>query len=156
MDDSILDVLERRLGRLHARQRLGIEKDHEAQVFGQGLNFIHLENSRAAQFVIRNCLRLAGLYARGGRNAAEIEIRHNDLKVAGIPGAFDEFTILHLSDLHVDMNAKAMERLAVFLRELRYDLCVLTGDYRGETYGPFDAAMELPFAGTVIGGSAAP
>jgi len=142
VDDSILDVLERRLGRLHARQRLGIEKDHEAQVFGQGLNFIHLENSRTAQFIIRNCLKLAGLYARGCRNAAEIEIRHNDLKVAGIPGAFDEFTILQLSDLHVDMNAKAMERLAVILRELRYDLCVLTGDYRGETYGPLHAAMD--------------
>jgi hypothetical protein len=33
-DDEILGLLERRLGRLHARQRLGIEKDHEAQVRG--------------------------------------------------------------------------------------------------------------------------
>ena len=29
--------LEKRLGRLHARLRLGIEADHEAQVFGQGI-----------------------------------------------------------------------------------------------------------------------
>jgi hypothetical protein len=28
------DILEDRLGRQYARQRLGIEKDHEAQVFG--------------------------------------------------------------------------------------------------------------------------
>ena len=44
-DDDMLPTLEKRLGRLHARQRLGIEKDHEAQIFGQGLNFFHLENA---------------------------------------------------------------------------------------------------------------
>ena len=43
-DDDMLPTLEKRLGRLHARQRLGIERDHEAQIFGQGLNFFHIEN----------------------------------------------------------------------------------------------------------------
>ena len=37
VDNDILRKLEERLGPLHARQRLGIETDHEAQVFGQGL-----------------------------------------------------------------------------------------------------------------------
>jgi hypothetical protein len=36
--------LEKRLGRPHARLRLGIEADHEAQVFGQGINYFHIEN----------------------------------------------------------------------------------------------------------------
>jgi hypothetical protein len=40
MTDAVLSRLEQRLGRLHARQRLGIETDHEAQVFGQGLTDI--------------------------------------------------------------------------------------------------------------------
>jgi len=62
--------------------------------------------------------------------------------VVGIPNAFDEFTILQLSDLHVDMNVKVMERLANILPGLRYHVCVLTGDYRGETFGPFDVAMD--------------
>jgi hypothetical protein len=44
MDDAIANQLEQRLGRLHAKQRLGIEKDHEAQIFGQGINFFHIEN----------------------------------------------------------------------------------------------------------------
>jgi hypothetical protein len=43
-DEDTLAVLEKRLGRRQARQRLGIEKDHEAQVFGHGLNFFHIEN----------------------------------------------------------------------------------------------------------------
>ena len=42
---DIEERLEKRLGRLHARLRLGIEADHEAQVFGQGINYFHIENS---------------------------------------------------------------------------------------------------------------
>jgi hypothetical protein len=34
MNDAVLNKLEQRLGRLHARLRLGIEMDHEAQIFG--------------------------------------------------------------------------------------------------------------------------
>ena len=42
---SIEERLERRLGRLHARLRLGIEADHEAQVFGHGINYFHIGES---------------------------------------------------------------------------------------------------------------
>src|SRR5215813_11055271 len=43
MHEAVLAKLERRLGRLHAKLRLGIEMDHEAQIFGQGINFFHIE-----------------------------------------------------------------------------------------------------------------
>jgi len=39
-NQAVLNKLERRLGRLHAKLRLGIEMDHEAQIFGQGINFL--------------------------------------------------------------------------------------------------------------------
>jgi hypothetical protein len=51
MDNELLFKLEQRLGRIHAKQRLGIETDHEAQIFGQGLNFFHIENWYSIQFV---------------------------------------------------------------------------------------------------------
>ena len=56
MHEDILAKLEQRLGRLHARQRLGIETDHEAQIFGQGLTFFHLENWYSAHSIIRGAL----------------------------------------------------------------------------------------------------
>jgi predicted MPP superfamily phosphohydrolase len=59
-----------------------------------------------------------------------------------LPPNFDGFTIFHLSDLHADMNPGAMRRLIELLGEVQYDICVLTGDYRGQTFGPFDAALE--------------
>ena len=132
------ELLEKRLGRLHARLRLGIESDHEAQIFGQGINYFHIENLPSSHFMIRTCLRLIGLYGRGCRNAADIEIRHNHIRLPNIPTAFDGFVILHLSDLHVDMNQAAMERLIGILPEIKYDLCVLTGDYRLNQHSSHD------------------
>jgi predicted MPP superfamily phosphohydrolase len=139
---AVFAKLEQRLGRLHARQRLGIEMDHEAQVFGQGINFFHIENWYSIHSVIRNALRVTGLYWRGRRNAEGIQVRDNHLRFRTLPSAFDGFTLLHISDLHVDMNAGAMQRLAELLPDLSYDLCVLTGDYRGATFGPYDAALK--------------
>ena len=64
-NDTELAVLEKRLGRRYARQRLGIEKDHEAQVFGQGINFFHIENLTLSHALIRAMLMASGLYWRG-------------------------------------------------------------------------------------------
>ena len=139
--DSIPDLLEARLGRRYARQRLGIEKDHEAQVFGQGINFFHIENLTPSHALIRAVLMASGLYWRGVHNASKVEIRHNRIDSPHLPASFDGFTILQLSDLHVEMSEAAMTRVIALLKESRYDICVLTGDYRAKTYGPYDMTL---------------
>ena len=136
--DGIGDQLERRFGRLYSRQRLGIEDDHEARAAGS------LRPSRwyLSAPVIRGILKLTGLYWRARKNTERIQIRQHDIVLPGLPAAFAGFTILQISDLHVDMNQGAMQRLSELLPRLSYDLCVLTGDYRGKTFGPFAAALE--------------
>jgi predicted MPP superfamily phosphohydrolase len=52
------------------------------------------------------------------------------------------FFNLENSDLHADISAGAMRRLPGMISDLAYDICVLTGDYRGRTYGPFDRSLE--------------
>jgi len=141
-DEEILEKLQRRLGRVHARQRIGIEDDREARVFGQGLNFFHPENWRRSPAVIRTALQLTGLYWRARKNAENVQIRRHDIRLSRLPSSFDGFTLLHISDLHVDISGPAMQRLIELLPGLAYDLCVLTGDYRGKTYGPIDATIE--------------
>jgi uncharacterized protein len=89
VSQSIEERLERRLGHLHARLRLGIEADHEAQVFGHGINYFHIENLPPSHIAIRLCLRAAGLYGRGQRNATQIELRQHDVLSARLPEAFD-------------------------------------------------------------------
>jgi predicted MPP superfamily phosphohydrolase len=142
MNPEILDVLEKRLGRLHARQRLGIESDFETRIFGHGINFFHIENWYSIHSLIRNSLKLLGLYWRGQRNTLDIQVKLNDIQLPGLPESFNGFSILHLSDLHVDMNWDSTHALIQRVRELDYDLCVLTGDYRAKTFGPFDEALR--------------
>ena len=91
MKQSILEKLGQRLGRLHARQRLGIERDHEAQIFGQGLNFFHIENWYSIHALIRGILKLGGLYQQGIRNASRIQIRHSYVRSPKLPPAFDGY-----------------------------------------------------------------
>ncbi|MCP5364209.1 MAG: metallophosphoesterase [Hyphomicrobiales bacterium] len=141
MTQEVVGKLEQRLGRIHARQRLGIEKDYEAQIFGHGLNFLHIENWYSIHSLIRNALKLAGLYGRGCRNAEDVQVRHHHVKLPGLPAAFDGFTILHLSDLHADISAGAMRRVIELLPGVRYDICVLTGDFRGRTFGAFEPTV---------------
>jgi len=77
--------------------------------------------------------------------APKCRARHrqeNTIECANLPPRFDGFTILHISDTHVDMNERAMRRLVELLPGLNYDLCVLTGDYRGQTFGTFDATLQ--------------
>ena len=140
-DEDILEKLERRLERLHARQRIGIEDDHEARMLGRGLGFFHPRKWRRSPTIIRGALKLTGLYRRARKNAERIQIRHQDILLPQLPPAFDGFTLLQISDLHVDLNEGAMQRLIELLPGLAYDLCVLTGDYRGKTFGPIDATI---------------
>ncbi len=139
--DDVGAKLEHRMGRVHARQRLGIEKDHEAHAFGQGRKRLHLENLLFSHRLIEMVLKLSGFYWHGRRNAARIRLKATEIVSAKLPEAFDGFTILHLSDLHTDMNEAAMAQLAGLLPKLDYDLCVLTGDYRGKTFGPIEACL---------------
>ena len=64
------------------------------------------------------------------------------LEFAKLPRAFANFTILHISDLHVDISEGATRHLVRLVGDLQYDICVLTGDYRGRTYGSFDASLK--------------
>lgn len=141
MDPALAEALEARLGRVHLRQRLGIESDHEAQVFGQGRNFFHIENWYSVHALIRNGLRATLLYHRGRRNARDIGLRRNELRVAGLPRPFDGFTLLHVSDLHLDMSPDLPDALIRAVHGLDYDLCVMTGDFRARTFGPYAAAL---------------
>ena len=129
------------MGKVHARQRLGIE-DERLQVFGKGLNFFHPENWYSAHALIRYLLKLSGVYWYGRRKTLDIRLKQNDIELPHLPAAFEGMTLLHLSDLHVDMYPQATHALIEFVDKLDYDLCVVTGDYRAWTSGPIDATMD--------------
>jgi predicted MPP superfamily phosphohydrolase len=138
-----LHDLAERIGASQVERRITTEDQHEAQVFGQGLLFFNVENWKLAPWLVKYALLLSGLYGRARRNAANIVVRRTNLRFKKLPPVFDGFTILHLSDLHTDISQEAMKHLISIVGGLQYDICVLTGDYRGKTYGPFDEAIAI-------------
>jgi predicted MPP superfamily phosphohydrolase len=142
MDQHALrEYLERRLGRERAHRRMGIEREHKAQVFGQGLNWFHPENLVFSRHLIKAVLVSTGLYRRGLENALAVRVTRNSVASARVPASFDGFTLLHLSDLHLDLSNDITQRILSLVEGCAYDACVLTGDYRAGTSGPYDAAL---------------
>lgn len=142
MDTNVFNLLEKRLGREHAKLRIAIENDHHQKIFGDGINFFHPENWYSFHAFLRYTLKVIGLYERGQQNARRIRVQENIIALANLPETFDGYTILHISDLHVDMDAESRYALLETVDGLDYALCVLTGDYRARTSGPFEETLK--------------
>ena len=82
------------------------------------------------------------IHERARRNALNIDVRRVDFCVPQLPEQFEGFTILHLSDLHVDMTDAFPAVLAERVTDLDYNICILTGDFRYRTHGPIDAVLR--------------
>jgi predicted MPP superfamily phosphohydrolase len=87
-------------------------------------------------------LKLTRKYERGVRNAWDIAVRRSDVSLPRLPAAFEGFTILHLSDLHLDGMPGLEDSIGELIGAQEFDLCVLTGDYRTELHGPIRPTME--------------
>ena len=66
------------------------------------------------------------------RHTHDIEINRKTLKSKNVN---NDFTILHLSDLHFNFNKKYQDKIVNLINKLDYDLITITGDYlNGEEY----------------------
>lgn len=97
---------------------------------------------RLSHRLIRAGLRLSGLRGRGRRNLLDIGLRHNEVRLDRLPAAFDGFTLLHISDPHLDMDAEFQRHLIARVQGLAFDACVLTGDFRFHGFGPCQAVLD--------------
>jgi len=126
--------LEERLGRQLLAQRLKIQTHHVARLFGSGKVWFHIEHIRTLHRIIRNTLKAAGLYWLGHRNALAVQVNSQVLPCPDLPEAFDGFRLLHISDTHIDGNPELIDLLIRLVEPLKYDVCVITGDFREGTF----------------------
>ncbi len=139
--NPIHTLLEKRVHPVHLKMRKQIEQEKEKRVFGQGLGFFHIENWYSVHALIRTTLRLSLLHGRGRRNALRLELTENRIALPRLPRPFHGFRVLHLSDLHLDVNDEMAGALIERIDGLDYDVCVITGDFRAKTFGPYEKAL---------------
>jgi hypothetical protein len=87
-------------------------------------------------------LKITGQFDRAVRNAWDIRYRQLTLALPDLPASFDGYTLLHISDLHLDGMAGLAEKAADLLAGHAFDLAVLTGDYRSHVHGRHRRAMD--------------
>lgn len=142
-DATIYEALTRRLGEAQLRVRLNLQIEHASRVFGQGLTLFHIENAELLMVTLYWMLRLSGLYGVGRRGARNLRIAYNMVEIERLPAAFDGFRILHLSDLHLDLDPDHLGVVTRALEGIDADVAVITGDFRASTSGPYHAAVDL-------------
>ena len=87
-------------------------------------------------------LKTIGLYKSGFNNATRIVINRESIQFSDLPSAFHGYTFLHLSDLHADFLSGYVSIICESIKNLDYDACVMTGDYRAKTRGSIKGPLE--------------
>ena len=80
-------------------------------------------------------LKLTGYYQKGYGNAKTIKVNEFTLTYPNLPATFNGFRILHLSDLHIDSIPGFASLINNKIKNLGFDICFLTGDYRKDISG---------------------
>jgi uncharacterized protein len=87
-------------------------------------------------------LKLSGFYQKGYGNAKTIRVNEFTFEFPNLPEAFNGFRILHLSDLHIDCIPGFAAIIIQKIKELKFDCCLLTGDYRRDVSGSFQNILK--------------
>ncbi len=85
--------------------------------------------------------KVSGIYDLGRRNALDLQMRSMDWHFPDLPPAFDGYSILFMTDLHLDGMEELTDKLLGLVRELHVNLCLLGGDFRMEEYGCYGQSL---------------
>lgn len=135
--------LERRLGKEAFGRRMQLQTKHAARVFAYPTSFFHPENLYGIHALIRGSLTVFGLYGRFNRQFKEPQVVWNTVVLPELPQELEGLTILHLTDLHLDIDPGLSPAIVDALKgaDLKYDYCVITGDFRYRTSGAHEECM---------------
>ena len=139
--DPALLALAARMGADLFRRRLAIEQSFSPirRFAVSPRTFIakHLLGAAAIQAAARAC----GLYHKGYKQFITPRVVDHEVFLPDLPTPLDGVTILHLSDLHADLDPGFIPAVIPLLDGLSYDLAVFTGDFRNHMAGTVAPAI---------------
>jgi len=71
----------------------------------------------------------------------DYRIEEAEIHFKRLPRNFENFRILQLSDIHLDGRVDKGEQLQRKIREVDFDLCIITGDFRFFTFADYDKTI---------------
>ena len=126
-----------RFGRDLYEKRLRHENERELKLNGK-VRFCPVP---IFKFVLTIIFKVTFHWKRGYKNYLSPKVEEHPLTLPRLPKEFNGFRILHLSDLHLDLDEKLVPAIIAQLQNLKYDLCVITGDFNNLTVHKSGSAM---------------
>ncbi len=103
---------------------------------------INMERTLYYHWFMKTVFKMAGLYEKGKQNALGVHLKNIIFEFDDLPKSFDNYTILFMSDLHLDCLDGLVQNVKDLVEPLNPDLCILGGDYRTEVWGSFSRALS--------------
>lgn len=82
-------------------------------------------------------LKTVNLYERGYNNIFKLELNKYRVTSPKIPKSFNGYSVLHLTDLHLDFVPELEQVISKMTKEISCDVCFITGDMRKDCTGGF-------------------
>ncbi|GAT34878.1 hypothetical protein TSACC_23312 [Terrimicrobium sacchariphilum] len=136
-------LLSQRLGHDMLRKRISAQAGIWARKNHQGKGIFRIESVIPVNAIVRSVLWLFCAEERGRRNCLDVELVERDVVLTSLPEAFDGFRLLHLTDLHCDLQPELIDVLIELLADVQYDAVVLTGDYHNQIGDDYDISLDL-------------
>lgn len=130
-----------RLGRERLEHRLFTQASHWARLTHQGSGIFRLEKRFPLDAMVALALTASGLFPRARRNHLNPRLVEHTWLLPRLPAAFAGFRLLHLTDLHLDLDPEFTDSLIGLLRGVTCDAIVITGDFRNSTREDFFPAL---------------
>lgn len=89
-------------------------------------------------------LQMLGWYRQGIRNSLALGVSEIEVFFPTLPPAFDGYTILHFTDLHLRRLPRLVDRIIDRVCEQEVDLAVITGDFQTRGWpSPAEVAADI-------------
>jgi predicted MPP superfamily phosphohydrolase len=130
-----------RLGREKLERRLRTQASHWAHLTHQGSGIFRWERHVPLDRWVELGLKLTGLSTRALANHRAPQLVERAWHLPRLPNAFAGFRLLHLSDLHLDLDPEFTPALIARLAGIECDAVVITGDFRNSTHSDYAPAL---------------
>lgn len=82
-------------------------------------------------------------YNRLKEEALELELTEIQHEFETLPSSFNNYKILHLSDLHMDERPEMIDKIIQSISESKFDLAVITGDFFTKSFDSTPVLNQL-------------